>query len=122
MGKDKKKGGAEKQAPSASHGSVSLETKRAWREAQSKRDREAARRAEGWAPSKKSKEATSMDHRCKTCLRPSAACRKGSGLCLRCSGAGKRDRSKDRRVTAAEVANAIAADAVKAAMAARGGA
>lgn len=90
MGKTKKGGGT---APSTK-GTESLEAKKRQRAAQSERDSKAAREADGWEPSGRTKDKVEFKHRCEKCLNPSAACRRGSKICARCGGAAARSRKR----------------------------
>ena len=78
----------------ARHAGASMETKRAQRAAQSERDSAAARSADGWSPSRRTKDLVDFMHRCGKCLNPSAACRRGAALCARCDGAAGRSRKR----------------------------
>lgn len=86
--------GKGKSAPAERHAGVGMEAKRNMRAAQSARDSAAARAADGWVPSKRTKELVEMKHRCPKCLNPSALCRRGLSHCVRCGGSAQRSRSR----------------------------
>lgn len=99
---------------------VSMESKRAQRAAQSKRDSEAARSEAGWVASARTKDKVEFKHRCGRCLNPSAACRRGAKTCTRCNGSAGRSR-KRQQVRDGKPATAVA-DAIKTAINASGAA
>lgn len=92
MAKDKRKQDEAKAAVGSNK--ADMESKRRQRAAQSERDSAAARSADGWKPSRKTKDKVEFKHRCEKCLNPSAACRRGAKVCARCNGSAGRSRKR----------------------------
>lgn len=89
MAKDKKQ---KEEKPVAAR-TDSYSSRVAQRQIQSQKDREIAVKQDGW----KAKKTVEEKDRCGACKRPSAAVRRGAGLCTRCQGEPARARGRQKQ-------------------------